>query len=107
MQKLYIIRFGYQRDATGEPTGISQSEAAKAAERSARLTGIPPYLLRFSTVAWFNNDGAGLVEHGGEIEFAGNDVETEARRFATVLRLQLKQSAVTMRIQSVDSFHAI
>jgi hypothetical protein len=107
MQKLYIVRFGFSRGPAGEATGISQGDAAKAVERVARLTGLPPYSLKFEPRAWFNNEGAAHVEHAGEVEFIGGSIETEARRFATALRMQLKQEAVTMQVQPVESFNFV
>lgn len=107
MQKLYIVKFGFQRDPAGGPTGISQAEAAKAVERAAHLTGLPPFSLRFAPEAWFNNAGAALVEQTGEVEFVGIDIDLDAKRFAIVLRRQLQQEAVTMRVQPVESFNFV
>lgn len=106
-KKLYIVRFGYQRDAAGDATGLKQLDAVNAVERAARLTGVPSFMMRFGVVAFSNNAGAAHVEQGGEVEFAGSGIEVEAERFAIVLRRQLNQEAVTMTVQQVETHQFI
>jgi hypothetical protein len=107
LKKLYIVRFGYQRDAAGEATGLKQLDAVQAVERAARLTGVPAFMMRFGMVAFSNNSGAAHVEQGGEVEFSGAGISTEAERFAIVLRRQLQQEAVTMTVQNVETHQFI
>ena len=104
LKKLYTVRFGYTRGPSGEATGLKQLDAVQAIERAARLTGLPPFMMRFGVTAFSNNAGATYVEHGGEVEFIGAGIEVEAERFAIVLRRQLKQEAVTMTAQHVEAF---